>query len=213
MFFKKYSELYDTINSDKPYKKEINFVYEWAKKPRSIVDIGCGTAAYWRHYPPGVDVIGIEKSKSMIARSDFKCRIHNFDITTAAPNWKLDTATALFQVINYIPRHDWWKNIPVKKGGYFIFDMWDKERVDKDGFQETSKMVDGVFRIIRPINYDGKSVDLKIDVWSAEDYFQESHKMYLYSSLDIQRFCGNEFEIVAVKPTKRWQTWYKCRRK
>jgi hypothetical protein len=56
-------------------------------------------------------------------------------------------------------------------------------------------------------------VDLRIDFFDGKAIFTENHTMYLHSYDDIVRFCGDDFEIVDVKPTKRWQTFYKCRKK
>lgn len=209
--FGSYSQYYNIFNSEKPYKKEIEFVYAWAEKPKSIFDIGAGTGNYWKYYPKGTDIFGIDKSRDMANQSK---HIATADITKYRHTKEVfDCATALFDVINYIPKHDWWKHIPVKKGGYFIFDIWDKNKVDNDGFQMTSKTIKGVFRKIIPIDYNGKSVDLTIDFGDSSGHSQETHRMYVYSREDIIRFCGKEFEIVSVKPTKRWQTWYLCKRK
>ena len=123
---------------------------------------------------------------------------------------QFDCATALFDVINYIPRHDWWKKIPVKKGGYFLFDIWDIEKIKKEGFCTTQKQIGGVGRQITPINISFKSVDLLIDFWDNKKEFREKHRMYLYSHEDILRFCGKKFGVADVKQTKNWQTWYKC---
>lgn len=123
-----------------------------------------------------------------------------------------DMAVALFDVINYIPRHDWWKNIPVKKGGHWIFDIWDKEKVDEDGFRETFKRIGDISRTITPLLYDGASVDLQIDINVNKTIHQEFHKMYVWSDDDIAKFCGKDFTIVGTKETKTWQKFYKLRR-
>ena len=210
MFNKNYAAHYDTIYKDKPYEEEVKFVYEWAGKPKWIFDIGCGSASYWKYYPPGTGLIGIDRSRSMAKDSN---QIIYADITKYKPNGKFDCATALFDVLNYIPRHDWWKNIPVKKGGYFIFDIWDKKKVDKEGFRETSKQIDYVFRRVTPRGYDGKKVNLLIEVMDEFGHGAEEHTLYIYSDKDIKKFCGKEFEIVDIKSTKTWQRWFKCRRK
>ena len=210
--FAKYAHYYDLFNRDKPYKDEIEFVYQWADKPKSIFDIGAGTGNYWRHYPKGTDIFGIDKSRDMAHQNK---NIVCGDITHYKHSKeRFDCATALFDVLNYIQKHDWWKNIPVSPGGFFIFDVWSKEKVDKEGFKETWKEVQGIGRNISLIKYDGQTVDLKIELFSEVGKFsEEHHRMYLYSRSAIERFCGDEFEIVDVKPTKRWQTWYKCKRK
>ena len=210
MFNKNYSAYYDLLNSEKPYEDEIKFVYKWAGRPKWIFDIGCGNGSYWKYYPAGTGIIGIDRSKSMGKNSN---QVIYADITKYKANGKFDCATALFDVINYIPRHDWWKNIPIEKGGFFIFDIWDKEKVDQEGFDTTSKMYGYVYRRIIPRCYDGKKVNLLIEVSDEFGIGIEEHTMYVYSHEDIEKFCGKEFEIWDTRSTKKWQKWYKLRRK
>lgn len=206
MFAEQYSKYYDLFNSKKPYKKEIEFIYKWADKPLWIFDIGCGTANYWKYYPEGTYMFGVDRSPSMANQSK---HVAIADITTYKHLGRFDCATALFDVINYIPTHTWWKNLPIEQGKYFIFDIWNKKKVDKDGFKETIKTIGGITRRITPVRWDGKSVDLLINVNQKKTYFQEMHTMYLYSHADIMKFCGKEFEVIEVKDTKTWQKWYK----
>ena len=208
--FGDYSKYYDLFNSDKPYKKEIKFVYEWAKKPNWIFDIGCGTGEYWKYYPKKTQIYGVDKSRSMAQRGrNIMCS----DITKYKHFGKFECATALFDVLNYIPNHGWWKNIPILKGNFFIFDIWDKEKVEKDGFKVTYKSVGSLTRTIEPVRYDGKSVDLKIQVLGEKVFFEEIHKMYIHSREHILRLCSDEFEVEEIKTTEKWQTWWKLKRK
>jgi SAM-dependent methyltransferase len=231
--FGDYAKYYDVINRDKPYKKECKFIYKWADKPKSILDIGCGTANYWQYFP--IRPIGIEKSKEMIAQSKYqKCIIQadilNMSSISTMPcnraempfsdtNSQKTTPTtfdcviALFDVMNYLPSHDWWKSLPLKKGGYFIFDIWDSNKVKKDGFSDSTKIVNGIEREIYPWKQSKKAVFLIIFGQKDRPLFSpEIHLMFIYSAKDIQKFCGKEFHIEHVIPTKTWQTWYKLRR-
>ena len=216
MFHKDYASYYNLFNQEKKYKKEIQFLYDWAEKPKSILDIGCGTASYWDFFPPEVLICGIEKSASMIENSAHKEKIFQLEAKNIreldfVPDF--DLATCLFDVVNYIEDHKWWKDIPVKPGGYFIMDIWDKEKVSKDGFRETTKTFGNASRKISPLLIDGNSVLLEIEVNDSGKVFKENHKMFLYGKEDIERFCGDIFDIVEVKKTKDWQTFYKLRRK
>jgi SAM-dependent methyltransferase len=217
MFNKNFAECFDPMNSGKDYKKEIRFVYNWAGRPKSILDIGCGTANYWKHLPKKVFMGGIERSPDMASHSEFKDRILCADITrcTFSKKRHYDCVTALFDVMNYIPRHEWWKRLPVKKGGYFVFDIWNKEKVDRDGFRSTIREAGNVERYIRPMSYDGHIVKLKIYLTGYHDreFFDvERHTMYVWSEREIRRFAGRYFKVVEIKKTKRWQTFYKLRR-
>ena len=210
MFNKSYSQYYDLFNHDKPYKKEIEFVYKWAKKPSCIFDIGCGTGNYWQYYPQDTCIVGVDKSKQM---ADNRGAIIHADITKYKHRTNFDCATALFDVVNYIPNHEWWKNLPLDEGGYWIFDCFDKTKVERDGFHETWKQVGSAFREIKPIRYCEDSVDLQIEVWDRNIHFKEIHRLYIYGYDDILKFCGDKFELVEVRPTRTWQLWVKCRRK
>lgn len=214
MFDSAYSKYYDLLNAGKPYKDEIKFVYEWADKPKSIFDIGAGTGSYWKYYPSRVKIFGIDKSPSMIGkREDIVCA----DITTYKHKGKFDCATALFDVLNYIPEHTWWKNIPLEKGGCYIFDILDKDKIDRQGFSTTIRTIkEGDLNILRriiPVDYDGKSVKLRIEVNDNVSITREEHQLFLYSIEDIAKFCGKEFEIEETLPTKTWQRWFRLRRK
>ena len=211
MFAKNYAEYYDLFNQSKPYEEEIKFVYRWAENPKSIFDIGAGTGSYWKYYPPKIKISGIDLSKEMLKNGDK--RIVQGDITKYKHAGKVDCVTALFDVLNYVHKHDWWENLPLGNGGYFIFDIWDKEKVDKQGFSRTAKSVGNVTRIIKPIDYDGREVMLQIDIEDSKGSFSEIHRMYLYSQRDIERFCGNDFDIFEIKPTGTWQLWFKLKRK
>lgn len=217
MFAKHYAKYYELFNADKPYKEEIEFVYKWAEKPRKILDVGCGTANYWKYYPKRVLLSGAESSRQMIEQSGKQDQIACYDVTHAVPcRWeKVNCVTAIFDVINYIPSQNWWKHLPLRPGGYFIFDIWDKEKVDKDGFEVTIKEAreGDVIRTITPLLYDGKQVELEIAVDDLGVTFKEVHRMYVWSHEDIVKFCGTDFEIVDKKATKSWQTWYKLKRK
>ena len=216
MFNKGYSEVYDLFNRSKPYKKEIEFVWNWTHQPKKILDLGCGTANYWKYYPRGVEICGIEQSEEMVSRSKFKDKIYCGDITNIDPftfRSKFDAATALFDVVNYVDQNKWWKYLPLVAGGYFVFDIWNKEKVVNDGFRISIKIVNGTARIIQPIYQDETKVRLQVTVTSSTIHTNEIHEMYLYSTADVMEFAGEEFEIADIKTTESWQQWFKLKRK
>lgn len=210
MFSEVYARHYDAFNKDKPYKKEINFVYKWAEKPKWIFDIGAGNGSYWKYYPKRTNIFGIEKSGAMCWSNQ---RIFQGDIQTYKHSGRVDLVTALFDVINYIPDHSWWKDLPLDTGGYFIFDILNYESIMKEGFKETKKYADGIWRVITPIEQDNTSVRLKITLTNSTTCVSEIHTMYLYDHEDILGFCGDEFKFVDMKRTEKWQTWYRLQRK
>lgn len=219
MFAKSYARFYDELNRGKSYKQEIGFVYRWANAPASILDIGCGTAKYWNHFPVRTKMVGVERSAGMIAQSPYKNRIIQGDVSatelweTPPFNFNFDAAIALFDVLNYIPRNDWWQSLPLKPGGLFIFDIWDAEKVHKDGFRATEKKAGDLTRVIEPLRNDDK-VYLSITLYQHKKLIhREQHVMYVHCDENILRFCGDHFVIADKIPTDTWQTWWKLKRK
>lgn len=216
MFADQYAKYYELLNHKKQYKHEVKFVWNWARSPKTVLDLACGTANYWKYYPEKVEVFGIEQSKSMIELSPYKDRIFCQDVKKIDPFFcqkQFDLVTSMFDAMNYIDCHKWWKNIPIKSGGYFIFDMWDKVKVAKEGFRCTVRRFGGICRTITPVDFDSESVRLKIDLYDGKTTVTEIHEMFLYDIDDILEFSGDDFEVVDVKQTKTWQTWYKLKRK
>lgn len=224
MFEKKYSHYYDLFNSDKPYKDEIKFVYEWAEKPKSIFDIGAGTASYWKHYPQSVKLSGIERSAEMIQQKVGRGVLNQGDVMTLGrPKKKYDCATALFDVLNYMPNLDWIDRIPVKRHGFFIFDVWDTDKIRREGFSVRTKKVGDFVRRITPLDDSGKPitgsrfvptdhVNLLIEVCAGRISFKEKHTMYLHTMGDIERACGDDYIVMDTRATDTWQRWYKLAR-
>lgn len=215
MFARHYAKYYSVLNSEKKYKDEIEFVYDWAGKPKEVLDIGCGTANYWKYFPGHVRIRGVERSEEMREASGLGEEVLNIDIQNDRIKGvnRYGLITALFDVMNYIPVHNWWKRLPFRKNGTFIFDVWDKEKVDRDGFRRTDRIVGDVRRVIFPISYDGREVRLRVMLFGPGFVHTEVHKMFLFSKKDIERFAGKCFEIEEVKKTEKWQSWYRLRRK
>jgi SAM-dependent methyltransferase len=217
VFQKQYAKAYNLLNSSKDYKSEIEFVYDWAAQPKRIFDVGCGTAFYWKYFPSDVVIYGIERSIEMIIQSGLAKYIRLGDaqnsINYKGMSFEFDLVTAIFDVINYIPSQRWWSSLPVKKGGYFIFDVLDKEKIDQEGFKRTLRKIGDIERQIFPGFYDGRTIDLRILLLGSNFMETEIHKLYVYSEKDIEKYAAKSFEIVEIKKTENWQTWWKLRRK
>lgn len=212
--FAKYAEYYDLFHHKKPYRKECEFVYKWADKPKSILDLGCGTAQYWKYWPK-VDINGAELSQAMINKSPYKSKIFQCDAQNLPPfKREYDLVTMLFDVINYIPAHDWWARLPLKKGGFLIFDIWDAEKIKRQGFTHSLRKFDGISRKVTPLHFTwSRDIELKIQINDGVSQFSENHKMYLYSHDDLLEFAGNAFHLIDIKETQSWQKWYKFQKR
>ena len=210
--FKQYAKHYECFNQRKPYKQEIEAIYDWAGRPNYVLDLGCGTANYWKYFPTQTRLTGIERSSDMISRSEYKnlilkgdiCR---YDYSLFEP---FDCVTALFDVVNYLPDLSWIDKLPLKKGKFFIFDVLDPK---KEKFKKTTKEIGGLKRTITPIfRQKGSEVSLQVSVEEDGKEYQETHNLFLWSKKEIGLAATN-FEIVEIKETETWNTWYKLRRK
>lgn len=213
MFQNHYAQAYDLLNQNKPYQKEIEFVYEWAGRPQSILDLGCGTASYWKYFPLGTRVNGIERSSGMIrARPYFEANgtilkgdIVRYEYSLFEP---FDCVTALFDVMNYVSDISWIDQLPLKKGKFFIFDVLDNK---KEKFTRTERELGDLKRVITPVRQDTNKVTLHVSLEGNGTHYSEDHELYLWKQKDIEK--ATAFEIVEVKQTETWQTWYKLRKK
>ena len=124
-----------------------------------------------------------------------------------------DLVTALFDVVNYIPTLDWMQHVPLKQYGSLIFDIWDTEKIKKEGFEKTERIAGGINRTVTPVYEGAKGVAFEITLETDEGVFKEIHDMYLYSEKDIRKATESTFDIVEIRPTDSWQTWYKLRKK
>lgn len=214
MFAEEYAKHYVRFNCNKPYEDEVKFVYEWAGKPRSILDLGCGPAHYWEYFPKGIRLVGIEKSPAMIGQSWQRSWIINDDITAFDYNLiePVECVTALFDVMNYVPSLDWVERLPLESGGFFIFDMWDAQKAKAEGFHKTTREVNDITRVITPLAQDDGKVSLQVALRYANGAASfEVHDLYLWTSAQVEAIKG--FEVVEIKPTDTWQVWWKLRKK
>ena len=65
--FNHYAKYYNLIYQTKDYKKEADFVYNWANKPKTILELGCGTGKHIYYLAPKVEqIIGTDASLDML---------------------------------------------------------------------------------------------------------------------------------------------------
>ena len=126
--------LYSQIEQDLDFSEEISRLYNQyiniinSKNISKLIDIGCGQGEFLLHIQQnGIDVFGIDLSSSQIEickSKNIPCECIDIkDITS-----KYDCATAIFDVINYIPYDDLKQFFSstydlLEKNGYFIFDI------------------------------------------------------------------------------------------
>jgi SAM-dependent methyltransferase len=145
-FSSAYSNLYDLIYKKKNYAKEFFFIKKiinkYLEKPKSILDLGCGTGNYSNLMTKlGLEVVGIDRSKYMLSiakkkyRNKSKLKFFHSSIQNLNIKKKFDIVSALFHILSYQTKLRDIKNFffnsrrHLKKNGLLIFDFWFKDGV------------------------------------------------------------------------------------
>jgi cyclopropane fatty-acyl-phospholipid synthase-like methyltransferase len=129
-------DLYGQIEQYLGFEEQIHQLYKTighlvlSKEPKTLIDIGCGQGefCYIMGYN-GIDATGIDLSKTQIdlgLQKDNTLKLKTIDVKDIDQTY--DCATAIFDVINYIPKEELTQFLTniynvVKKDGYFIFDI------------------------------------------------------------------------------------------
>ncbi|HRZ15243.1 MAG TPA: class I SAM-dependent methyltransferase [Candidatus Omnitrophota bacterium] len=220
------AEFYSVIYASKPYKKEAEFVLNWIpKKPKEILDLGCGTGSHsiiWAK--KGIKVIGVDLSANMIQKVPRHKNISLIcgnipNVLTELSQRKFYLVTSLFNVMGYVNLNHVLQQLPLKKGGYFVFDVWDKQRVEKfppkiktDTFPNFTRTAIPFVESINSI----ETLPLRIKyVFSGRDgtpIFDEEHEVCAYDMTTIFKWAHKAgFEVVSKRPYQRegdWTIWY-----
>lgn len=211
--FSDYAKYYNLIYKDKPYKKEADFVYNWANKPKTIFEIGCGTGGHAKYWCDKAKIVGVDDSAGMLknAYRHKNIRYFNSQIDKFS-NIKFDCVMALFNVMGYYLLENCLSDLPLKKGGYFIFDIWDAAKFDNDPPQlKLNNFYYDTYRATIPQRLTKRLI--QIDFIIVEDTTIkafERHFVEGYFKKDIEDLCRkHNYKIIGVKPTKTWACWYK----
>lgn len=127
-------ELYARIEEYLDFEEEVRRLHKeflailFKKKPNSVIDIGCGQGAFLEHLKfNDVDAFGIDLSAEQIKICQNK-HLNVACIPLEEVTQKYDCATAIFDVVNYIPKKELQNffdqtNVVLHQGGFFIFDV------------------------------------------------------------------------------------------
>lgn len=206
--FLNYAKYYNLIYQNKDYKKEAEFVYKWANKPKAILELGCGTGQHAKYWVDKADIIyAVDNSQEMInqAFKHPKIKYMNIPLQDLDYETKFDCVFSLFNVMGYCNMDKVLNNLNQNTGGMFIFDVWDKDKVKKDGFTITIKEYSWGRVSIYPLK-----VKLKIVVMPKKGKsFVEYHTVRAYSLGDIEKLCQKYGYKGECRNTDNWTTWYK----
>ncbi len=217
--FKKYAKYYDLIYENKDYKGEADMVYKWASRPEIVLDIGCGTGQHikcWLKNSRITYITGIDKSQAMIklAKKDPKVNYYKGDITRIKFESNVfDAAFAMFNVVGYLDYYQFEKlleNLPLKKGGYFIFDCWDYDKIYPKSEMKTITRK-GITRI--SFLHHSATVFFYLYDKNHKLLCNEAHEITSYSAGMIKTIAKTRsYKVMGSKDTDGWVRWWKLKK-
>ena len=213
--FREYAKFYDIIYKDKLYKKEANMVYKWANKPKKILELGGGTGRHAKYWVKKAQVINIEKSWDMGYHNNI-CQTNFGDIKeyNYSQMNKVDAIFAMFNVVGYADLIYYMDKLPLKKGGYFIFDCWDGGVIEEAPPEYNCRTFGDIDRIVVPVINYPPFVKLQITiVKNHKPLFTEDHIIRSYYISDIKNLCkAFGYKLVATKNDEGWAMWVKLKK-
>jgi len=215
--FSNYAKYYDLIYSDKPYKKEADFVYKWAKKPKTILELGCGTGQHAKYLCKKSLIFGIDISQEMLDKAYRHKNIY-YALSDIDKNLlklpKFTCILAMFNVLGYVLLEDCIQYLPIQKGGYFIFDVWDAKKMAENPPKVSVTHFKDWLRIGTPTLISKRllKINYKI-VYMEEIRTEENHYVQGYYREDIEKLCEKmHYKISGIKETDSWTVWYKLQK-
>ena len=217
VFTENYVKYYNLIYTTKDYKKEADFVYNWANKPKTILELGAGTGQHAKYWVDKADIIyAVDNSQEMInqAFKHPKIKYMCIPLQDLDPNTLFDCVFALFNVMGYTLLEFSLGKIPIAKNGIFILDIWDASKFKKYPPIVKVKHLGLAYRIAVPEQISNRL--LRIDYIIVEDrkvQVFERHFVQGYFKKDIEKLCKlHNYKIEDVKSTKDWACWYKLQK-
>ena len=217
--FNEYAKYYELIYAKKKYKQEANFAYKWADKPKSILELGCGMGRHAQHWADKSKIIGVDCSPEMLSRAYQHTNItyHCMKIDNKLHKLiQVDCVMAMFNVMGYVLLEDCIQYLPLKKGGYFVFDIWDAEKFKTDPPEPRIKWAKEWYRLAVPTQISERL--LRTDYFIVDKdkglIMHEKHLVEGYFHKDIEQLCKKTgYEIIETKATDSWVKWYKIQKR
>lgn len=213
-----YASAYDLLNSQKPYKHEVQFLQEIygsttgnAKKPISVLDLGCGSGQHLMHFENHVYKVGVDLSEHMLDIATRK-NIDNShfckaDISEFKSDTKFDLVYSLFHVLSYqisnLKIQQLFQNIQnnLSREGVAVLDFWHRAAWDNDPPVTRITTIENdflkVIRVSEPrVDRTNGIVDIAMNVFvqsktisaASYDFFTEHHVMRAFSISELSLF-------------------------
>ncbi len=154
---KDFIKYYDKLFLHKDYSKETNYILKSFEKYsdiklNQILDLGCGTGAHTIEFENmGYNITGLDLDKQMIELAKTKSDKIDFfygNINDFSFKNKFELIFSFFNVVNYINTIKELSNFlsgvykNLKKGGVFIFDGWNGNRIPIDPPQKKEIIIE-----------------------------------------------------------------------
>jgi len=225
--FNRFGEYYDLV-----YKGVVNYEKDcdalekvFAKfckmKPKSILDLGCGTGNHALMLAKrGYSVSGIDLSKTMIQKAKLKMKTAGLDVDFHVQamqrlrlDSKFDCAISMFGALGYVCTYNGLVKVfsglrrHLKRDGLFIFEFWNVGGVRPSPYQMWIMANDGNLAVYRlsETRFDHQtnliSLYMKFIVLSGNrlvETFEENHKLRCYTLTEMRQYLqSNGFELLS----------------
>ena len=198
-------DLYAQIEQYLEFEDEVEALHNTFKdiidelNPTSLIDIGCGQGAFLENFTSSdINTLGIDLSSSQIEICTAK-NINAKCIDLCKIDEKYDCATAIFDVINYIPK----KNIrkffectskALNQNGYFIFDV-----NTLYGFEEVAQgtlniNLEDKFIAIDAL-YENKILETNITLFSKDNELYKKENGSIQQFFHTKEFLTKELKL------------------
>ncbi len=142
-------------------------------------------------------------------------KLLNIDSNTLKSIQPADCVMSLFNVMGYVLLEDCISSLPLKKDGYFIFDVWDAAKFLRQPPEVKVKYFSNdKFRVAIPNRETERMIKINFFIGSDKGIESfETHYVEGYFKNDIKQLCKKAgYTIVQSMPTNTWTTWWKLRK-
>ena len=140
--YKNFSKVYDifSINYDWCFEFIEMAIRDYADKPKSILELACGTGNILQHFAGTYEVSGLDISTSLLEQARKKIPdvpLFHMDMSDFNLDRKYDVILCMFDSINHVLKYENWVKTfkcvrnHLNHGGIFVFDMNTLERLDR----------------------------------------------------------------------------------
>jgi len=227
MYEKRFAEYYDLIYKEiVNYEKDITvlekiFAKFCTKRPKSILDIGCGTGSHAVILSKrGYDVAGIDISEKMVEQAKKKAKQEKVkteffvqDMRKISLGKSFDCAISMFGGFGYVLKYSDLIRVfsglsrYIAKDGLFIFEFWNVGGLKPSPYQTWTKVqdLDATLYRLSESNFDPQTNVLAVDMHfilthkdKLLETFSEVHKLRCYTLAELEHYLeGNGFKLVA----------------